>query len=107
MRQFALSDAARVKLNSELARHKSRQRFAATTAFVVAPQAQCTQSSRSQALWSFETDGVIRLHTIMPVEKAQDLHQSKSGYLDYIQLYIALHKKTQPVHCRQRDILKR
>jgi hypothetical protein len=39
MRQFALSDAARVKLNGELARHKSRQRFAATTAFVLAPQA--------------------------------------------------------------------
>jgi hypothetical protein len=39
MRQFALSDAARVKLNSELAHHKSRQRFAATTAFVVAPKA--------------------------------------------------------------------
>ena len=72
MRQFALSDAARVKLNSELARHESRQRFAATTAFVVAPKAQCTQSSRSQTLWSFEADGVIRsvkrLHTIMPVE---------------------------------------
>ena len=72
MRQFALSDAARVKLNSELARHKSRQRFAASTAFVVAPKAQCTQSSRSQTLWSFEANGVIRsvkrLHTIMPVE---------------------------------------
>ena len=40
MRQFALSDAARVKLNGELARHKSRQRFAASTAFVLAPQAQ-------------------------------------------------------------------
>ena len=37
MRQFALSDAARVKLNSELAHHKSRQLFAATTAFVLAP----------------------------------------------------------------------
>jgi hypothetical protein len=42
MRQFALSDAARGKLNCELAHHKSRQRLAATTAFVVAPKAQCT-----------------------------------------------------------------
>ena len=72
MRQFALSDAARVKLNSELARHKSRQRFAAATAFVLAPKAQCTQSSRSQTLWSIEANGVIRsvsqLHAITPVE---------------------------------------
>ena len=37
MSQFALSDAARVKLNSELARHESCQRFTAATAFVVAP----------------------------------------------------------------------
>ena len=37
MRQFALSDAARVNLNSELPHHKSRQRSAAATAFVVAP----------------------------------------------------------------------
>jgi hypothetical protein len=37
MRQFALSDAAHVKLNSELAHHKLRQRIAAATAFVVAP----------------------------------------------------------------------
>ena len=37
MRQFALSDAARVNLNSELPHHKSRQRFAAATAFVVTP----------------------------------------------------------------------
>jgi hypothetical protein len=39
MRQFALSDAARVELNSELTHYKSRERFAATTVFVVAPQA--------------------------------------------------------------------
>ena len=35
MRQFALSDAAR--LNSKLTHHKSRERIAAATAFVVAP----------------------------------------------------------------------
>ena len=38
--------------------------------FVVAPKAQRTQSSRSQTLWSFEADGVMRsverLHTILP-----------------------------------------
>ena len=38
--------------------------------FVIAPKAQCTQSSRSQTLWSFEADGVMRsverLHTILP-----------------------------------------
>ena len=37
MREFALSDAARGKLNSELAHHESHQRIAVATAFVVAP----------------------------------------------------------------------
>jgi hypothetical protein len=39
---FALTLRLCLKLNSELARRKSRERFAATTAFVVAPEAHGT-----------------------------------------------------------------
>ena len=39
MREFALSDAARGKLNSELPHLKSHERIAVATAFVVAPKA--------------------------------------------------------------------